>query len=861
MKSLLNKATTATILTPNRRLSAWLTQLYHQQKMDAGEQTWSSPDILPFNTWLTRLWDEYSYRTFEPLPLLLTPAQETYLWEMIVRQSDEQGELLRVSETADTAKSGYDLLNQWQLTTDHPLFSTTDDSISFAAWSSQFSSMCKNNNWLSNSMLLTTITELVEAGKIELSNEIILYGFTEIAPAMRNLRVNIYESNPSDMRAHHVEIESHEDEWVSAARWAKQLALAEPQAKIGIVIPDLELSRSRVKQLFGEVFEIPDQFNMTAGLPLAQYPVIKAALCMLDLYKMDIPQQVFSYLLATPFLGDSEKEYVRRANLDSRIRQDNMDTIRLKEIADTESHLFYLLDKSPRLLKRLQQWLTATVACSEKHTYSDWAEIFSQLLHALGWPGQRSLNTDEYQVVDKWFNLLAELSRLDQIAAPVGYHAALASLNKLIGKQSFQPMSPDANVQVMGILEAASLPFDHLWVTGLNDTSWPPQPHPNPFIPLRLQREFNMPHATSQRELEYCTNITAQFVHCTGSTIFSYAKTVDDLEVAASPLIKHFPLCDHLHMADYKPYNESQTGSIELEKWQDNTAPALSGDETVSGGVSVIKDQALCPFKSFATWRLHARELEEPLPGLRKKDRGTITHEILEAIWGILQNQQHLLSLSKLELETLVKQAVITALTQSRHTKQQRPEFLKLETSRLEKLMMAWLEHEKTRPPFAVFKQEANTPVTLGNLQLNSRIDRIDKLANGEHLVIDYKTSQALNVNNWFDERPEEPQLPIYALQDPNVTGIAFARLYTNKCGFDGISQRDIDIEGIKPIEKKRNAKPDWESQIIFWRDSLTNIANEFHAGDAHVSPKNGDETCQWCSLHPFCRIKGDESI
>ncbi len=66
----------------------------------------------------------------------------------------------------------------------------------------------------------------------------------------------------------------------------------------------------------------------------------------------------------------------------------------------------------------------------------------------------------------------------------------------------FQAQSPAANVQILGILEAGGLLFDALWISGLDDSNWPAQPKPNPFIPKRLQRELKMPHASAERELE-----------------------------------------------------------------------------------------------------------------------------------------------------------------------------------------------------------------------------------------------------------------------------------------------------------------------------------------------------------------------
>lgn len=848
----------ALILTPNRRLSAWITSYYNQKQNKDGLTTWQSPQILPYNSWISSLWDEYSYSSLDNnAPILLSPAQETYLWEAIVTKSEASNHLLQVSAAADLAQSAFNMLCQWNLSADHPVFDTSEDSKTFKAWATEFIRLCTHNNWISNSQLQHKLNELISTHRIHTPTNILLYGFTELTPAMltlkalletQNVDFHCYAINDSQNTPSRARFETPDKEIIATARWAKHLFRNNPEQTIGIVIPNLDTSRSRVKQIYNDVFNHTDDFNITAGLPLAKFPVIKVALELLKLNKSTIPQLAFSSLLSTPFCGDAESERIKRANLDARIRQDNIDTIRLSDLSDSTSNLSALVSKSShKLHKRLLAWLDNQAITHQRHSYQAWQKIFNDQLHILGWPGERSLNSAEYQVVDKWFELLIEFAKLDYVAAPASLATALSSLCKLANNQSFQPKTPTANIQVMGLLEAASIPFDHLWITGMNDAEWPQQPSPNPFIPLRLQREMNMPHATSQRELDYCQQVTNQFMQTTKNCIFSFAEKLDKIEVAASPLIRRFPDVSHIDYADFTPVNQSLIHATELESIIDNNAPSVQPEDKMNGGIAIIKDQALCPFKSFATWRLHARELEEPLPGFRKKDRGTITHKILEKLWQKIINSDSLHQLSSNDLDLYINDIVTSVFADSRYTKPQQPEFLKLEKSRLIALVKAWLEVERKRPPFSVHQQEVEVPIQLGSLRLNARIDRIDKLADGNHLIIDYKTSSSVDPKKWFGERPEEPQLPIYALHDSKTCGIAFAQVYTGDCSFNGIAKDDLGIEGIKVN--------DWNAQMIEWRHEINQLADQFHQGLALPDPKSGRDTCQRCSLQPLCRI------
>ena len=69
-----------------------------------------------------------------------------------------------------------------------------------------------------------------------------------------------------------------------------------------------------------------------------------------------------------------------------------------------------------------------------------------------------------------------------------GYADAVSRLRRMAADTLFQPETPDVPIQVLGELEATGMQFDHLWVMGLSDETWPRGPRPNPFLPVELQR-------------------------------------------------------------------------------------------------------------------------------------------------------------------------------------------------------------------------------------------------------------------------------------------------------------------------------------------------------------------------------------
>ena len=148
--------------------------------------------------------------------------------------------------------------------------------------------------------------------------------------------------------------------------------------------------------------------------------------------------------------------------------------------------------------------------------------------------------------------------------------------------------------------------------------------------------------------------------------------------------------------------------------------------------------------------------------------------------------------------------------------------------------------------------------LTFGGITVTVKLDRMDRLANGSYAVIDYKTGNCA-VASWLGPRPEEPQLPMYALSTKNVAAVAFAQVKTGVMKFHGVSREPDLLPNVKVIteNRSRNAKlyRDWAQLVDGWRGELEAIGAAFVAGDARVDPKNGKATCELCDQKMACRI------
>jgi len=82
---------------------------------------------------------------------------------------------------------------------------------------------------------------------------------------------------------------------------------------------------------------------------------------------------------------------------------------------------------------------------------------------------------------------------------------------------------------------------------------------------------------------------------------------------------------------------------------------------------------------------------------------------------------------------------------------------------------------------------EEKRKLAVARLELERRIDRMDRLAAGGHALID--TGGRPTPNEWIGERPDDPQLPLYALNARKTSPSAFARLKTGEMRYMGFSE------------------------------------------------------------------------
>jgi ATP-dependent helicase/nuclease subunit B len=615
------------------------------------------------------------------------------------------------------------------------------------------------------------------------------------------------------------------------------MRLEEGGTRIGVVVPELGKRRSEVARVFSRTMQSePPPFNVSLGLPLSAYPLVDAALALLELAHGEVPFPVASQLLRSPFLGGAESEISRRAALDARLRRAADATLNLPKLIAS-------LESASLLRRHLEQMFE--VSRTRPDAPGDWARHFSALLDAAGFPGERALDSAEFQTRARLHEALAELAKLERVASRFSFSQAHSFLRRHCEGTLFQPETADAPIQVLGVLESRGLRFDCLWVSGLTDDAWPLAAAPNPFLPIRLQKRAGIPEAGAEASLELDRRITAGWAAAADEVVFSAARKDKDRDLAPSPLIADVPE-KTVTVTDYPRYRDLLFAAKKLESFADWQAPPVS-EKKIRGGTRVLADQAACPFRAFARWRLSAEALEEPASGLDARDRGKLLHVLMKEIWEQLRGSEALASDVAPAIARAAGLAVKELGLEGR--------FAELERERLAKLAREWLDVEALRPPFQVHALEEKRTLTVAGLEFQSRIDRMDKLAHGNpeggHVLIDYKSGNVGNPKQWHGPRPDDPQLPLYAAAAPEpLAAVVFAKLKPGEMRFMGYSRAPnlIPRVNVNPVTP-------WPKLIEEWRRDSEALGAGFAVGDARVDPKEDLKTCRLCELQTLCRV------
>ncbi len=772
------------VVTASDRAARALAAQFHRARRADGLSAWPAPNIFDFKSFTRVAWEQRS----GDARLLLNPAQEQKLWTEIAGNEPSLATVLEGPRhrLAAMAMEAHELLCSYA-----PRFLRQTaragwqrDAEAFSGWLAAFDEACRSDNLLSPSRLPLELIPLLKA-ETSTRAPLLLAGFDRILPVQHQLFDAWGEWREAARGEPAAEVHFHasadaQAEVEACAIWCGRQLADNPKVRLLVVAQTDSARRGEIERAF--LRHAGPAFEFSLGVPLSQVALARAAHLMLRWLDDSLPEQELDWLLSTGHAAATAQE---TAALQSAMR-----ALRHRGLERTQWTLAAFVGQRSvsELLPAL--WVERVAQAQRRlanvahHPQSalDWAELLLRLLDELHFAEARTLTSAEYQVLRRWQQVVETCGSLGFDGRRIGWRDFLSELSRTLDETLFAPESRDAPIQIAGPAESAGLAADAIWFLGADEDGWPANGSTHPLLPIDVQRETRMPHASPQLDWELASSITNRLMASGRELHFSYARQNDAIEARPSRLVAQFAG----EAREMPPEWIVPPAEGPSTVWFEDFSRVPFPPGKIGGGASVLTAQSQCPFKAFATARLDAQGWEPAEAGLTPSQRGNLLHKVLHAVWAGppdgIHSHADLLRLSNRESFVAGHVRRVLARELRPHLREIMPRrYLELEELRLTGLVTEWLEYEATRLAFEVAETEAERTIAIAGLTFNLRLDRIDRLNDDSLLVIDYKSGN-VSPNSWDLPRPEDVQLPLYAgfaieREKEALGGLVFAKV------------------------------------------------------------------------------------
>lgn len=848
------------LVTPTRRMAGLVADRYHASMLNSGQMTWESPLVFPFAGWLNQAFQHLAMLEDPQVAglILLSPEQERVVWEQVVREGT-------VVETDQAENLAVLAMNAWStaLLWELPFAAIANSGgrqevRAFAYWASRFGQRCRDLNAIDQH---TFATQLVarDSLRAEMPTKFRFFGYPRMPRLLNRIEQQVDDvvatqalSSASNGGTFDYRVfANREVELATAMRWASERKRARPDTSISIVLAGVRRIDANLEQRLQRAFLSGSdnvggadaaQLYCPVAVSLADVGIVQSALLILD-FRRSRPWEDISRLLLTPYLGDAQGEREQRALLDAQLRRRSNVVVNISSVIDAARNGRV---RCPELVTRLEALERSLEEMPPRQRMHDWMAFAEKQLTVAGWPGGRQLNRSEQAALTEWQRVMDAVAALDAVLPTCSWQSAFSRWRSILRARQLQPPVEVNAVQLVTLEEAACLDSDALWVAGMHDGAWPDAPPVSPLLPFALQRQYGLPGADPNVELAYADGIVERLRARHPSATWSYAKVDGETPRRKLPRINCVPVAASPTMPWRRGNSPPRYDLID-----DTHAAVMPGTPTITGGVGLFTDQAACPMRALGRHRLRAQAPEDASPGLNAMQRGSLIHAVMARFWTRVRSSARLRQTGELEIQQILTDCAAAAVDEFRVRYHLLEPYWELERERLRDLGREWLRLESERGEFEVIACEQSRAATIGAHTINTRVDRIDRLPNGEILIVDYKTGNVPR-SSWQIPRPDQPQLPLYAVTASvdQVSGIAFARLKKGDCK---IVDEPVGIVDNATISEESAAA--WNRQLEQWRVSLEELSEEIETGLAVADPKRGATTCRNCDLQCFCRV------
>jgi hypothetical protein len=489
------------VLTATGRLAR---HLLHRDRLERPGQAWRRAQIVSLKAWLRRAWCEL----WPAEALAPTPVRLRLFWSRSAALCPPPAPLEATPALLAQLDEAYDVLVRHGL---DPCRQAPGPPL--AEWRAEVSGRFERSmgeaGLLHPAHLPARLTEALLSGRLRPPQAVTLAGVSAPAPAeerlfaalsMRCRLTRLVAAPPQAPRPRLVSLPRPKDEAEWCAREVLEAAQGLPLHEIGVVVPAMDdygpLLECALREALGpRCGEGWSAYNLAAPRPLAEAPLVRAALLPLRFAAEEEPRELLLSLLTSPYYGRWQGVRALAARADRRWRTLSIERGLRRLLATAGGDgLARLIEGGPPTLSESLSHLAG------RATLGEWIGRLRELWRRLRFP-RLAEEPPEAGVRDRLFDVLErlDLSLGDEV---FGLRELYAFLEQSLAEEQIDvPGFEHAGVQVLGMLDAAGLHFARLFVLGLHERGLPRPVRPLPL--LRPDERKAVRGGTWESQLEF----------------------------------------------------------------------------------------------------------------------------------------------------------------------------------------------------------------------------------------------------------------------------------------------------------------------------------------------------------------------
>jgi ATP-dependent helicase/nuclease subunit B len=819
---------------------------------------WHTPEVLTWDAWLVRQWRvAVAAGNAGAARQLLARSQQRALWQSVLHDLPAAA-----TDPAAIGAHASALIRSATRATQSLLLlarqAMTEEEALLAAAITEVRRRCAAHGWLILELeppgelgfLAHTTAPLilgqVQPTALQARCQQLYWSGRALMPAL----AEVLPAEPLLRRAQHLAAEIE-----ACAQWCRVQLAAAPQRRLLVISACTDPSlRSQGAMLWRaiaeeEVASAPVQSSWLAvegGESLHHQRLVADALIALEATADPVDTQQLLRLLRSPYLQFG-------TNAEQAALQEWFGTLGLArwQRAALREALSAVSGAMPAAA-RLLAWLSrcdALLPLRLQEVTTQWASRFSQCLQAAGFGVAAALDSRDLQRLTRWSELLDEFAALQSVLPALGVEAARAQLLQLARQAVHQAATGDAAITLAAVGHDPLVRYDGIWVLGLTENRWPEAPRPDPYVALSEQRRAQWPEAGVTQRRAQARWLLDRWRRSTSQLVLSHACLEGDLHHRPTALLPLAAEAWQLLEPESRATRESRAQPAVDAQLRPFTPEERA--RPLRSGVERLRIQQECAFRSQLQWRLGAEPPGRFTDGIPPRLRGTLLHSLLQGLWSELGDQRRLLALRPDEQLALAERHWQAAVQANRAAGAGWLDHAVLERERRRSLRLVsrLLDLDRDRADFSVQSCERDLRWSCAGASMRLRIDRIDQTADGQRVLIDYKSGEAGSID-LADGVPRPLQLAVYvtalAAAGERIDAAALLSLKSDDIGYAGVAATGNLLPGrVRSVD-------DWADVTRQWRTALEQLLLEHLQGPAPLASDTA--VCRNCHLEALCR-------